>query len=100
MLILLGRTINMLLRQKEAQGESFAQEGGFREKLTAIRIEARAQEEGAPDCPECGKPMKRRKARSGANAGHEFWGCTGYPNCRGIREIQATGNDGERQDRQ
>lgn len=99
MLILLSRTINMLLRQKEAQGESFEQEGGFREKLTAIRTEARAQAEGAPACPECGKPMKRRKARSGANAGHEFWGCTGYPDCRGICAIDATGADGARQDR-
>ncbi len=44
-------------------------------------------EGSAPDCPECGKPMTRRKARSGKNAGHDFWGCTGYPECRGLREI-------------
>ena len=93
MLILLSRTINMLIRQKEAQGETFAQEGGFREKLSTVRIEARAQAEGAPVCPECGKPMKRRTARSGPNAGHAFWGCTGYPACTAVRPI-------DRQDRQ
>jgi len=87
MLILLSRTINMLIRQLESQGENFAKEGGFREKLTSVRTEARAQQEDAPVCPECGKAMKRRKARSGVNAGQEFWGCTGYPDCKGVRKI-------------
>ncbi len=87
MLILLSRTINMLLRQLEAQGDNFAQEGGFREKLTAVRTEARAKQEDAPVCPECGRPMRKRRAKAGTNAGHEFWGCTGYPACTGIREL-------------
>jgi len=33
--------------------------------------------------------MARRKAQSGKNAGREFWGCTGYPDCKGVREIGA-----------
>lgn len=94
MLILIARTINMLLRQKEAQGENFLQTGGFRENLTAHRIDARAREENAPTCSACGKPMQRRKARAGKNAGHEFWGCTGYPDCRTTREIESTGSTG------
>jgi restriction system protein len=36
-------------------------------------------------CPLCSKPMARRTATRGANAGGEFWGCTGYPSCRGTR---------------
>jgi len=94
MLILLSRTINMLIRQKEAQGETFAQEGGFREKLSAVRTEARALAENAPTCPECGKPMKRRTAKAGANAGHDFWGCTGYPECKGVRKIEQPDSTG------
>lgn len=39
----------------------------------------------APSCPLCSMPMVRRTARSGANAGREFWGCTAYPTCRGTR---------------
>lgn len=35
-----------------------------------------------PDCPKCAKPMVRRMAKVGVNAGKEFWGCTGYPRCR------------------
>jgi hypothetical protein len=38
----------------------------------------------APACPKCGKPMKLRTARQGANRGNQFWGCSGYPNCHGI----------------
>ncbi|MBM4042893.1 MAG: hypothetical protein FJ290_30760 [Planctomycetes bacterium] len=36
--------------------------------------------------------MTRRRARSGRNAGREFWGCTGYPECKGVREIEMTGS--------
>ena len=87
LLILIARVINMLNHQLEAQGETFEQEGGFREKLTSIRVEARAKQEDAPACPECEKPMTRRRAKTGKNAGKDFWGCTGYPECRGTREM-------------
>lgn len=92
LLILIARVINMLNNQMESQGEKFKEEGGFREKLTGIRVEAQAQLQGAPVCPDCGKPMVRRKAKSGKNAGREFWGCTGYPKCRGVREVEEDGN--------
>ncbi len=41
-----------------------------------------------PGCPICAKPMVKRTAKRGANAGSEFWGCTAYPACRGSRQIQ------------
>ena len=41
----------------------------------------------ATACPVCAKGMVRRTAKRGANAGGEFWGCTGYPACRGTRPI-------------
>ncbi len=37
-----------------------------------------------PTCPQCGAGMIRRQAKSGANAGNYFWGCSRYPRCRGI----------------
>jgi restriction system protein len=40
-----------------------------------------------PNCPVCAKAMARRTAKRGANAGGEFWGCQGYPVCRGTRPI-------------
>jgi hypothetical protein len=35
-------------------------------------------------CPKCGRAMTQRTAKSGAHAGETFWGCTGYPECKGI----------------
>lgn len=40
-----------------------------------------------PSCPACAKPMTRRTVKRGANAGATFWGCTGYPGCKGTRPI-------------
>ncbi|MCE8005315.1 DNA topoisomerase III [Billgrantia ethanolica] len=33
-------------------------------------------------CPECGSPMRKRKGEKGP-----FWGCTRYPDCKGIVNI-------------
>ena len=41
--------------------------------------------EASPVCPNCGSPMVQRVAKSGANAGKAFWGCSTFPACRGIR---------------
>jgi restriction system protein len=41
----------------------------------------------APTCPACAKAMVRRTAKRCANAGGEFWGCAGYPACKGTRAI-------------
>lgn len=40
--------------------------------------------EETPQCPKCGRPMVKRTARRGANAGGEFWGCSEFPRCRAI----------------
>ena len=37
-----------------------------------------------PACPKCGEPMVLRTARSGPQAGQQFYGCTSYPQCRGM----------------
>jgi DNA topoisomerase-1 len=44
--------------------------------------ETPASEEEAPVCPDCGRPMQIRRSRFGT-----FWGCTGYPECKGIQKI-------------
>ncbi len=41
--------------------------------------------DASPACPKCGSRMVRRVAKSGANAGKQFWGCSTFPACRGIR---------------
>ncbi|MDR3286165.1 MAG: four helix bundle suffix domain-containing protein [Prevotellaceae bacterium] len=87
LIILIRRSIKMLAGQLQTQVETFEQKGGFREQLTQMRTAAKAKNENAPACPICGKPMTLRKATTGKNAGNKFWGCTGYPECMGIKNI-------------
>lgn len=37
-------------------------------------------------CPKCGSPLVRRIAKRGPQAGMEFLGCSGFPNCKYIRK--------------
>jgi restriction system protein len=41
-----------------------------------------------PTCPLCHSSMIKRIARKGTNAGNSFWGCSTYPKCRGIVNVQ------------
>lgn len=45
----------------------------------------RANMTGIPACPACGASMVKRTAKRGTNAGGQFWGCSNYPDCRGVR---------------
>lgn len=39
-------------------------------------------------CPQCGSELVLRIARSGTNAGQNFYGCSGFPKCRYILNIK------------
>jgi restriction system protein len=88
LLIMIERAITMLNRQLESLGKTFREEGGFREKLSVARRQNLAGQEAAPVCPECGASMRKRKAKAGKNAGGEFWGCSKYPQCNGLRNVE------------
>ena len=87
LLILISRTLNMMDKYIKSIGEEFAANGGFRERLTTVRSEARAEKDGAPAdapaCPQCGALMRQRRTRKD---NRPFWGCTQYPACRGVVE--------------
>ena len=87
LLVLCNRLIMMLSKQIENQLASFREEGGFTEALSAERLAFRAEQSDAPACPKCGKPMIKRVAKKGVNAGKEFWSCSSYPNCDGTRPV-------------
>ena len=99
---------NYLLDQQIAGLErEFIFEGGYTEQLAAARLEERRRQKGShsdrsdradrtdqtdpaekpPACPDCGEAMVLRTARQGKLSGSRFWGCTGYPSCRGTRPI-------------
>jgi restriction system protein len=55
--------------------------------VPTTNVPAVARAAPIPDCPVCSRPMTRRVARKGSNAGRDFWGCTEYPTCKGTRPI-------------
>ena len=91
LLVLCNRAILMLSRKIERTHSDFVDHGGFAENLTKDRLAARdaihAATGDAPKCPKCGKPMRKRVAKRGENAGNEFWSCIGWPDCNGTRSI-------------
>ncbi len=46
-----------------------------------------AAKEASPACPKCGGTLRLRTAKSGANAGGQFWGCANYPRCRSVVSV-------------
>lgn len=43
--------------------------------------------EEEPRCPVCAESMVKRVAKQGASLGNTFWGCRGFPKCRGTRPM-------------
>lgn len=94
---------NFLLDQQIAVLEKgFVEEGGYSEQLAAQRLAFRSKKKAnlsdqtdlsdqkkdqIPPCPICGKMMVVRTAKSGKNAGNQFWGCSGYPDCKGVVKL-------------
>jgi four helix bundle suffix protein len=92
-LICLINQANYLLDQQIAALETqFIEGGGYSEQLATQRLAHRANNKNDPSdkiptCPKCGKPTVLRTAKSGKTAGKQFWGCTGYPDCKGVVNI-------------
>ncbi len=102
---------NYLLDQQIAGLErEFVEGGGYTEQLAAARLEERRRQgagptdrtdrsdqsdraKAAPTCAACGQAMVLRTARKGGRAGSRFWGCSGYPECKGTRELGSDGSD-------
>jgi len=97
MLCAVNQAAYLLKRQLESQGAKFVESGGFAEKLHAVRSQRRQSDQSdgsalsdksdGPACPKCGKPMLRRTARQGPKTGQPFWGCSGYPDCKGTLPV-------------
>lgn len=45
----------------------------------AFPIIGNNEKSAVPNCPKCGSPMILRTAKSGANQGEQFWGCSNFP---------------------
>jgi four helix bundle suffix protein len=99
MLCAVNQAAYLLRRQMEQQGRDFVEQGGFTERLYAARTKARAEKEPpAPDCPLCGEEMRQRIAGKGSNAGKSFWGCSGYPECKGTLKLENLSDGSDKSD--
>ncbi len=99
-LICLIHQANFLLdRQIAALEKGFVEGGGYSEQLATARLAHRRKQDQTdpsdppnpsdpiPKCPQCGAQMALRTAKTGKNAGSQFWGCTKYPDCKGTTPI-------------
>lgn len=106
---LIHQTNYLLDQQIRALERSFIAEGGYSEQLAAARLAARRRQDrptsaaagpvpvspapvptaspAAPACRLCGKPMVLRTAHRGPRAGRQFWGCSGYPQCKATHPL-------------
>jgi four helix bundle suffix protein len=89
---------NYLLDQQIAALEkAFIEDGGYSEQLATARLAERQKKKDQSDqsapsaripaCPKCSKPMVLRTAKTGKNAGQQFWGCSAYPDCNGVVKL-------------
>jgi four helix bundle suffix protein len=99
LICLIHQTNYLLDQQISALERDFVQEGGYSEQLAAARMAERQKQtqtgahglgHQAPNCPLCGKPLALRTARKGPRAGSQFWGCSGYPERKGTRQLEAS----------
>jgi four helix bundle suffix protein len=99
-LICLIHQANFLLdRQIAALEQQFVEGGGYSEQLATARLAHRRKKDPSdspnqpnqsapiPQCPQCGAQMALRTAKTGKNAGQQFWGCTQYPDCKGTIQL-------------
>ena len=104
LICMISQACYLLDKQLQTLQQQFVEHGGFTERLYNARKSHRDIAEGRPSnssnksnwsdtsnpdvpaCPLCDKPMVQRIARQGVNTGQSFWGCSGYPDCKGTRK--------------
>lgn len=99
-IICLIHQANYLLdHQIAALEQAFIKDGGYSEQLATERLKQRSQtrsershpcdpsDRQPPSCPKCGSLTVLRTAKGGKSPGSQFWGCTRYPDCKGLLPI-------------
>ena len=96
LICLIHQTNYLLDQQIAALEKQFVEGGGYSEQLATARLAHRSKRDSSnptnpsdqiPPCPQCGKPTVLRTAKTGKNAGNQFWGCSAYPDCKGVASL-------------
>lgn len=90
-----GRNVQLVDGAELARWLADVQKAGAHAAVSAARPEVAPgaaaplkRSDDTPACPVCSRRMVRRTASRGANAGRAFWGCPGFPSCRGTRAAE------------
>ncbi len=67
---------------------SIAKDAEKREEAMQSTSSKEAKTQDQLICPKCGAPMVKRKAKRGDYIGNVFYGCSRYPQCRGIINVK------------
>ena len=82
----------VLFTDHEAQEIATALKDGMLPKSWATRRQhvasLKERFSSSTTCPKCGNPLVLRTAKSGANAGSQFFGCTKFPACRYVAKLE------------
>lgn len=74
-----GSALHALIQQAQVSR-------GQRNRVTEKQPPSSSSSLATPACPLCAQPMALRTAKRGASSGNQFWGCVGFPSCRGTRK--------------
>ena len=83
-----GRNVQLVDGTKLFAMIKLAKQSQATKQSASITPSVQAKAEADPTCPQCRSSMVKRTARKGGNAGGEFWGCSKFPTCRGVRPIR------------
>ena len=59
----------------------------YEDLVSEIKLNKTINESDNLVCPKCGSKLVLRTARKGANSGNQFYGCSAFPNCRFIKNV-------------
>lgn len=76
-------SINSRVRQNDQEKEVISDQPDIENNVEMI-----SETEDQILCPRCGAPLVLRMAKKGKNAGRNFYGCSSFPKCRYIQNIE------------
>ena len=78
----LGVLFRQALRQDQSSSDGSPEPVDNKKKPSEATIKPLATQ--APICPKCGEEMVLRTAKTGTQAGKQFYGCPNFPRCREV----------------
>lgn len=60
----------------------------YEDLVSEIKLNKTINESDNLVCPKCGSKLVLRTARKGANSGNQFYGCSAFPKCRFIKNVE------------